>query len=95
MIQNRELTIDDYLAMLRRRAKVILIPALLHGVYVSRSRPAIAMLGLASAAIEMWPFLGGPELTHSVWYAWTAPAWLAIYLIATQSARISRAAVAV
>jgi uncharacterized protein involved in exopolysaccharide biosynthesis len=29
MIQNRDLTMDDYLAMLRRRAKVILIPALL------------------------------------------------------------------
>ncbi len=29
MIQNRELNMDDYLAMLRRRAKVILIPALL------------------------------------------------------------------
>ena len=29
MIQNRELTMDDYLAMLRRRTKVILIPALL------------------------------------------------------------------
>jgi polysaccharide chain length determinant protein (PEP-CTERM system associated) len=29
MIENRELTIDDYLAMLRRRLKVILIPALL------------------------------------------------------------------
>jgi len=29
MIANRELGIDDYLAMLRRRAKVILIPALL------------------------------------------------------------------
>jgi polysaccharide chain length determinant protein (PEP-CTERM system associated) len=28
MIQNRELTVDDYLSMLRRRAKVILIPAL-------------------------------------------------------------------
>jgi polysaccharide chain length determinant protein (PEP-CTERM system associated) len=28
MITNRELTMDDYLAMLRRRAKVILIPAL-------------------------------------------------------------------
>ena len=28
MIQNRELTMDDYLSMLRRRAKVILIPAL-------------------------------------------------------------------
>jgi uncharacterized protein involved in exopolysaccharide biosynthesis len=29
MMQNRELTMDDYLAMLRRRIKVILIPALL------------------------------------------------------------------
>jgi len=29
MIQNRELTVDDYLAMLRRRAKIIVIPALL------------------------------------------------------------------
>ena len=29
MIENRELSIDDYLAMLRRRAKVILIPMLL------------------------------------------------------------------
>jgi len=29
MIQNRELTMDDYLAMLRRRLKVILLPVLL------------------------------------------------------------------
>src|SRR5579864_3997401 len=29
MIENRELTMDDYLAMLRRRAKVIVIPVLL------------------------------------------------------------------
>ncbi len=29
MIENRELSIDDYLAMLRRRAKVILLPAVL------------------------------------------------------------------
>jgi len=29
MIENRELTMDDYLAMLRRRLKVILVPALL------------------------------------------------------------------
>ena len=29
MIENRELNVDDYLAMLRRRLKVILIPALL------------------------------------------------------------------
>src|SRR5215469_8710331 len=29
MIENRELSMDDYLAMLRRRLKVILIPTLL------------------------------------------------------------------
>ena len=29
MIENRELTMDDYLAMLRRRLKIILIPALI------------------------------------------------------------------
>src|SRR4030095_2133440 len=29
MIDNRELTLDDYLAILRRRLKLILIPALL------------------------------------------------------------------
>ena len=28
-MENRELTIDDYLAMLRRRAKLIVIPMLL------------------------------------------------------------------
>jgi len=32
MIQNRELTMDDYLSMLRRRAKVILIPAVIFTV---------------------------------------------------------------
>lgn len=73
--------------------QVILIPALLHGVYVSRSRGLIAMLGLASAVIQMSPLLGGPELTHSVWYAWTAPAWLVGYLVATRSSRVSPAAV--
>ena len=29
MIENRDLTLDDYLAMLRRRVKLILFPALL------------------------------------------------------------------
>jgi len=43
MIENRELTMDDYLAMLRRRAKVILIPVLLAplvGFLVSYAFPA-------------------------------------------------------
>jgi polysaccharide chain length determinant protein (PEP-CTERM system associated) len=43
MIENRELNMDDYLAMLRRRMKVILIPALLAplaGFLVSYAFPA-------------------------------------------------------
>jgi len=43
MIENRELTIDDYLAMLRRRAAIILIPALvvpLLGFLISFAFPA-------------------------------------------------------
>src|SRR5258708_6079771 len=43
MSENRELTMDDYLAMLRRRLKVILIPALLAplaGFLVSYAFPA-------------------------------------------------------
>ena len=43
MIENRELTMDDYLAMLRRRLKVILIPALLApfaGFLISYAFPA-------------------------------------------------------
>src|SRR5437667_10116870 len=43
MIENRELSMDDYLAMLRRRLKVILIPALLTplvGFLISYAFPA-------------------------------------------------------
>src|SRR5579863_5257313 len=43
MIANRELTMDDYGAMLRRRAKIILIPALLAplaGFLISYAFPA-------------------------------------------------------
>ncbi len=43
MIENRELTMEDYLAMLRRRLKVILIPALLAplaGFLISYAFPA-------------------------------------------------------
>ncbi|MGB7599892.1 MAG: Wzz/FepE/Etk N-terminal domain-containing protein [Candidatus Sulfotelmatobacter sp.] len=43
MTENRELTMDDYLAMLRRRMKVILVPALLAplaGFFVSYAFPS-------------------------------------------------------
>ena len=64
----------------------ILIPALLHGVYVTRSRSLLAMFALASAAIEIAP-LRGLLLLFSPFYVWTAPAWLIWYLYATRSVR--------
>jgi Glycosyltransferase family 87 len=59
--------------------QVILIPALLHGAYLTRSRSSLAILALVSAVIEIEALRGAP-LLHSVFYLWTAPAWLAWYL---------------
>jgi hypothetical protein len=66
--------------------QAILIPALLHGVLLTRSRGLLAALALASAVIEIGPLRGLPVL-HSPFYLWTAPAWLAWYLCAVRSAR--------
>ena len=63
--------------------QVVVIPALLHATYTTRSRVLIALLALASAVIEIELFLGASPL-HSVLYFWTAPAWLAYYLVATR-----------
>jgi hypothetical protein len=63
--------------------QAILLPALLGGVYLTRSRTVMATLALASAIIEVANFRGIPVL-HSAFYIWTAPAWLAWYLYATK-----------
>ena len=63
--------------------QAILIPALLHAAYLTRSRNAIAVLALASAAIDIGA-LGGVVVLHSLLYLWTGPAWLAWYLYATR-----------
>jgi uncharacterized membrane protein (UPF0127 family) len=63
--------------------QAILIPALLHAAYFTRSRNLVAILALASAVIEIGAFRGLP-LLHSAAYLWTAPAWLAWYLYATK-----------
>jgi len=63
--------------------QAVLIPALLHAAYLSRSRSLLAILALASAVIEI-EALRGLELLHSASYLWTAPAWLAWYLYATR-----------
>jgi len=64
--------------------QAILLPALLHAAYFTRSRSLIAVLALASAVIELGA-LRGVALLHSPLYLWTAPAWLAWYLYATRT----------
>jgi hypothetical protein len=64
--------------------QAILIPALLHGAYLTRSRNLIAVLALASAVIDIGA-LRGLALLHSPFYIWTAPVWLAWYLYATKT----------
>ncbi len=64
--------------------QAILVPALLHGIYETRSRDLIAVVALASAAVEIGS-LGGMGLLYSKFFLWTAPAWLAWYLLATSS----------
>jgi Glycosyltransferase family 87 len=63
--------------------QAILIPALLHAAYLTRSRSLVAILALASAVIEAG-ILRGLPLLHSAFFLWTAPAWLAWYLYATK-----------
>jgi hypothetical protein len=61
----------------------VLIPALLYGAYVTRSRTLIAILALLSAALEFATFHGVGQA--STIYAWTAPAWLMWYLFASRN----------
>jgi Glycosyltransferase family 87 len=63
--------------------QAIVIPALLHAAYLTRSRSLVAILALASAVIEAG-ILWGLPLLHSAFYLWTAPAWLVWYLYATK-----------
>jgi hypothetical protein len=66
--------------------QAVLIPAILAAVYLTRSRAAIALLALGSAAIELAVFYH--QSMHSTLFLWTAPAWLVWYLYATRPRRI-------
>jgi hypothetical protein len=66
--------------------QAVLVAALLHGAYVTRSRTLVAVLALLSAVIEIEMFRG-IQLLHSPWFLWTAPAWLSWYLLATTRSR--------
>jgi hypothetical protein len=63
--------------------QAVLIPALLYGVYCTRSRGLVALLALMSAVIEIEILLGLP-LLHSFFYLWTAPIFLVWYVFATR-----------
>jgi Glycosyltransferase family 87 len=64
--------------------QAVLIPALLYGLYSTRSRTLVAVLALISAVIEI-EILRGLPLLHSFYYLWTAPAFLVWYLFATRT----------
>jgi hypothetical protein len=68
--------------------QAIAIPALLQGAYLTRSRILLALLAVASLAIEIG-LVCGIKLP-SAFYLWTAPAWLAWYLFARVSTRVAR-----
>jgi uncharacterized membrane protein (UPF0127 family) len=63
--------------------QVVVIPALLHGAYATRSRVLVALLALASAVIEIQGLLGASAL-RSALFLWTTPAWILWYLCATK-----------
>lgn len=69
--------------------QAILIPALLHGVFLTRSRGLLVALALATAVIEIGPIRGLPVL-QSPFYFWTAPAWLVWYLVATRDVSVQK-----
>jgi hypothetical protein len=62
----------------------VLLPALLHTLYGTRSRTLIAAFALISAVIELLN-IRGISLGNSLVYAWTPLVWLAWYLISSHS----------
>jgi hypothetical protein len=62
----------------------ILIPALLQGAYVTRSRNVLLALAFLSALVELSMALDvlRPKALF-LWTLWTAPAWFVWYLVAT------------
>jgi hypothetical protein len=61
----------------------MVIPALLQGAFLTRSRNLLIALAFLSALVEIVIFRGlvYPKTMH-LWMYWTAPAWLAWYLVA-------------
>lgn len=65
--------------------QAVAIPALLQGAYSTRSKPVLTVLALINFPI-MAALISNVKIT-GVFYLWTAPVWLAWYLIASASVR--------
>ena len=63
--------------------QVILVPALLHAIYLSRSRSVLAILAMVAGAVAIL-VSRGVSLMHSSLPVWTSVAWLAVYLYASK-----------
>lgn len=62
----------------------MVIPALLHGAYLTRSRKVLAALAFLSAMVEIALFCNvWKREALFLWTLWTAPAWLVWYLVAS------------
>jgi hypothetical protein len=68
------------------------IPALLEGVYVTRSRALLVVLAMASLLVEV-QLLSGIKITSPL-YLWTTPAWLVWFILARALPRDKSAAAA-
>jgi len=64
--------------------QALVIPALLYGAYRTRSRTLLAALAVTSIVIDAG-LVCGVRITSAL-FLWTAPAWLAWYLLAQVSA---------
>jgi hypothetical protein len=62
------------------------LPALLHRAYLSRSRTPLVFIALAALLIDLETCR---VRLSSGWYLWTAPAWLALYLMARPHRRLN------
>jgi hypothetical protein len=62
----------------------LVIPALLQAAFLTRSRNLLIALAFLSALVEIL-FYSNPSFSYAtvVWAYWTAPAWLAWYLLAS------------
>jgi hypothetical protein len=60
--------------------QALAVPALLQAAYVTRSRVLLAAVALTSVLLDA-ELVGGIKMA-SIFFLWTAPAWLLIYLLA-------------